>query len=349
MKDYQSHNVLPTGKLPLEMLQSLLQGWGVSDSRVIVGPRVGEDAAVIAMGDDRCLVAKSDPITFATERIGWYAVHVNANDIATRGAEPRWFLLTVLLPEGSATLALAEEIMAQVSAACTGLGIALVGGHTEVTCGLERPIVVGHMLGEVARERLVTTAGACPGDVIVLAGAIAVEGTALLARECGEQARQRGVDPATLEAARRTLDEPGISIVHAARLAVETVTVHAMHDPTEGGLAMGLHELAWAASLGLEVDGDAIPILPACARLCAAFGLNPLGLLASGALLLAVPGEEVAALGRAYDREGIVWAPIARALPDGGVVLRCQGMCQDLPRFDRDEVTRVLGSCAEER
>lgn len=333
---------LPTGKLPLEVLEDLLRLSRSQDPRVVVGARVGEDAAILDFGD-RFLVAKSDPITFASDRIGWYAVHVNANDVSTRGAAPRWMLTTLLLPEHTATLEMAKEIMGQMAAACCDLGISLVGGHTEVTYGLERALVIGHMLGEVARDQLVTTGGARVGDVVVLAGRIAVEGTALIAREFAAEAQSRGVEPEVLALARGYLDDPGISVVRPARLAVETVPVHAMHDPTEGGLATGLHELAWAAGVGLQVDGDAIPVLPVCQRLCSAFGLDPLGLIASGALLVAVAPGDLTSLGRAYSQAGIPWAVIATVRPrEHGLRLTHAGSEQTLPRFDRDEITRLL-------
>ena len=104
-------------------------------------------------------MAKTDPITFASAQIGWYAVNVNANDIACTGATPRWFLATLLLPENLTTAALVEDIFAQIDAACAQMNITVAGGHTEITAGLGRPIVVGHMLGEVTPERLVTTDG----------------------------------------------------------------------------------------------------------------------------------------------------------------------------------------------
>ena len=96
-----------------------------ASSGVVIGPRYGEDAAVIDMGE-KYLVAKTDPITFTEERIGWYAVHINANDIATLGARPRWFLATLLLPEGRATRELARRIFRDILRTCRSLGIALV-------------------------------------------------------------------------------------------------------------------------------------------------------------------------------------------------------------------------------
>ena len=182
-----SDHLLPAGKLPLPLLDKLLTRFAPSDPRIIVGPRTGEDAAVFDFGD-RYLVAKTDPITFATNEIGWYAVNVNANDVAVMGATPRWFLATVLLPAGQATAEMAERIFADISDACAALGVSLAGGHTEITHNLDRPIICGTMLGEIAKERLITTAGARPGDAVLLVKPVPIEGTALIALERGGRA-----------------------------------------------------------------------------------------------------------------------------------------------------------------
>ena len=173
----------PVGKLPPEALRKLLVRCPVPrDSRVVIGPRFGEDAAVIDVGP-KYLVAKTDPITFTAERIGWYAANINANDIATLGARPRWFLATLLLPEKAATESLARSIFNDILRACRTLGVTLVGGHTEITSGLGRPIVVGQMLGEVEKTKLIRKESQRPGDVVLLTKGVAVEGTAILARE----------------------------------------------------------------------------------------------------------------------------------------------------------------------
>src|SRR5438067_5697266 len=189
-------DALPAGKLPFDLLTQLLAPFTPRDPRVRVGARAGEDAAIIDLGE-RLLVAAADPITFATDQIGRYAVAVNANDIAVRGATPRWFLATLLLPPGT-TRTEVQANMDDLAAACRELEIDLVGGHTEVTTGIDRPIVAGAMLGEVAAELLVTTGGARPGDALLLGGALAVEGTALLAREAADALRARGVPPAMI-------------------------------------------------------------------------------------------------------------------------------------------------------
>jgi len=332
---------LPVGKLPAELLQELLRKYTRPNSRVIVGPGVGEDAAVIDFGE-RYLVAKTDPITFATDEIGWYAVNVNANDIACSGGVPKWFLVTALLPAGTADAEMAESIFAQLAEACQALDITLCGGHTEITYDLERPILVGLMLGEVEPARLVHSGGARPGDALILTKGIAIEGTALIAREKGDMLA--GEFPADfLQRCRQMLHEPGISVVREARLLRQHVDVHAMHDPTEGGLATALWELAAAAGVGLRVYRDAIPILPETQALCQRFGLDPLGLIASGALLATVPAGQAEEAVRLLAEAGIAARCIGEVLPAGeGVWLRDAGGDQPLPRFARDEFARLV-------
>ncbi len=344
-------NPFPLGKLPTDVLARLLSRIAPTDPRVIVGPGIGLDAAVIDMGD-KLLVVKSDPVTFATDSIGWYAVQVNANDIATTGATPRWLLATVLLPASRADEALAQGILDQIYHACTGIGVSLVGGHTEITYNLDRPIVVGTMLGEVTRERLVTPLGARPGDALLLTKGIAVEGTALIARERDLRGfwrtegspKSEGLDQ-LLERCRNFLVEPGISVVRDAAVAVSAGRVHAMHDPTEGGLATGLHEMAQAAGVGMMIEAEAVPVYPETSELCRATGLDPWGLIASGALLLAVDSSDVENIVRALDAESIRVAVIGQVTEAAsGVTLRVQqpqGVV-DLPRFARDEIARLF-------
>jgi hydrogenase maturation factor len=333
---------LPTGKLPADLLQAVLDKHARHDPRVFVGPRVGEDAAVIDMGD-RYLVATADPITFATDEAGWYALHVNANDLAVRGARPLWFLATVLLPEGKTSEARVETLFEELAAACAELGVALVGGHTEVTAGLPRVIVSGCMLGEVAKDRLVTTGGARVGDTLLLTKGAPLEGAAILARECGDEARRRGVPADVIERARGLLRRPGISVVPEARLACAAASVHAMHDPTEGGVATACWEMAQAAGVGLRVDRERIPVLSEGRVLCEAFGLDPLGAIASGSLLLAVDAGEAAAVVAACRGAGIDCTAIGRVTPASeGVTLTSGGVARPMPCFVQDEITKVF-------
>ena len=337
-----STSPIPVGKLPARLLQGLLERYGTSDPRVVVGPRVGEDATIIEMGD-RCLVAKTDPITFATDEIGYYAVHVNANDVACCGATPRWFLATLLLPEHETTPELVDGIFEQIAQACRPLGVSLCGGHTEITYGLDRPVVVGQMLGEVARDGYVTTSGARVGDALVLTKGIAVEGTAIIARE--RQDELRGVvSEAELRRCADFLHVPGISVVRDAEIAIRSGGVHALHDPTEGGVATGLWELAQAAKVGLVVDEARLPLLPECETLCRQFGLDPLGLIGSGSLLIAAGKDRADAIVERLESEGIAAAEIGEVVPaeEGCRMRSADGRLRPLPSFARDEITRLF-------
>ena len=329
------------GKFHPDLLERLLAKNLINDPQVLLGPKVGEDAAVIDVGD-RLLVAKCDPITFATDLIGWYAVQVNANDVACTGGTPRWFLATILVPERFSE-AEAEGVFDQVLEACTALGVALVGGHSEVTYGIQRPIILGAMLGDVTRDRLISSGGAQDGDSIVVTKGIAIEGMALLARERAGALRQAGVDAETIETAGAMITNPGISVVNDARIACVTVRVHSLHDVTEGGLATGLAEVARASGLGLAVEEGSVPVLPACESICQALDLDPLGLLASGALLITLPPPDVPALLAALEREGIDgWEIGLMTAPEEGLIMIGRQGEVPLPEFPRDELARYF-------
>lgn len=334
------------GKLPPGLLKDLLDAIPVNDPDVIVGPRFGEDAAVLDVGD-RYLIAKSDPITFTAHRIGWYALQINANDVATMGARPRWFLGTLLLPP-SCSESDVQQIFVDIKQACQSLGVTLVGGHTEVTDGVERPILAGTLLGEVAKERLVVNANARPGDIILLTQGIAIEGTAILGQDASEDLANCGVTEATIGSAQALLNKPGISVVPAAEALCRAVRPRAMHDPTEGGLATALTELADGAGCGLTIDLDTVPFLPETAAVCEALGLDPLGLLASGSLLAVVSPSDVLPALAALKDAGIAAAAIGRLKEsEQGMRMLVDGDWHELPSFPRDELARFFAEGTE--
>ncbi len=327
------------GKLPPGILERMLAIIPIEDERVRVGPRLGEDAAAIAF-DDAYLVVKTDPITFATEHIGWYAVHINANDVAVMGARPRWFLAAVLLPERQTDADLVERIFQDMVSACRELGITLCGGHTEITYGLDRPVVVGHMLGEVPRERLVQKRMEV-GDRILLTKGVAIEGTAILARE--KALELSGCEATLLARARRFLFDPGISVVREALRAVAVARVHAMHDPTEGGVIGGLCELAAAGGMGMHIWRDRIRILPETEIFCRHLGLDPLRLIASGALLIVAPPDQCPAIIEALRQEGIEATEIGEVKERSyGLKMEVDGELVEIAFPERDEIARIF-------
>jgi hydrogenase maturation factor len=333
---------LPAGKLPGELLSRLLAKIHRDDPRVIVGPGVGEDAAFVDFGDT-LLVAKTDPVTFATDLIGWYTVQVNANDIACCGAVPKWFLATALFPV-STTPDEVERVFDQLSEACDALGVTMIGGHCEMTLDLPRPIISGTMLGEVTKGDEVMTAGARPGDRVILTKGIAIEGTSLLAREMRPQLESAGVAADVIDRAANYLYEPGISVVPEARAAHATGNVTSMHDPTEGGLATALAEVATASGTGVAINKDAVLVMPEAAELCAALNVDPWGLISSGALLITAGPEEAPKVIDAVTEAGIPAVDIGEIRPpEDGLSLLTKGINKPLPTFDRDELARVLG------
>ncbi len=332
---------LAVGKLPIRTLERLLKRNKIEDPRVIVGPGIGEDAAVIDTGNERYLIAKTDPITFTADQIGWYAVHINANDIVTKGARPLWYLATLLLPEDLTTEDVAEKIFQDTVMACKSIGVSLIGGHTEITGGLSRPIVVGQMLGEVEKHRLVRTNRARLGDAIILTKGIAIEGTAVIARERRDDLVQV-LDEPTLKRCRNFMYDPGLSVIKEALVASKDASVHAMHDPTEGGLATALHEVAWAAGVGLRVQADAIPVFPETQALCNHYRLNPMGLIASGALLIVLQANAADDVLTRLRSQGVAATVIGEVTDKReGIKLVTADGVGDLPLYEQDEITRI--------
>jgi hydrogenase expression/formation protein HypE len=328
------------GKLSPEFLEALIERYGGRDPQVILGPGIGRDAAVISLGDV-FLVAKSDPVTFASQEIGWYAVHINANDLACLGAAPRWFLATLLLPERKTEKRLVEAVFSQIHEACSELGAVLCGGHTEITLGLDRPVVAGTMLGQVGLSGLVRPDGARPGNGLLLTKGVAIEGTSVLARE--HEGLKARLDQEELERCAELLHRPGISVVKEAMAACRAGGVCAMHDPTEGGIATALREMAHAAGVGLLVRKEAIAVRRETRKVCEVLGLDPMGLLASGALLLAVESSRADGVRRAILAEGVEVFDIGEVTEKtAGILWVEKGQTMPIPRFDRDEVARAL-------
>ena len=331
-------STLRLGKLPPAVLERLVRWSGAPDPRVLVGPGCGVDAAVVRVGR-RGLVLKSDPVTFTVVHLGWHVVQVNANDIAVMGARPRWFQPTILLPPGTR----GEQVMAivrEIHAASRALGIAVTGGHTEVTDGVTRPIVAGDMQGLLVGRRAITAGGARSGDVVLLTKVAGVEGTAILAQDRAHELR-RAMPAAWLRRARGFRHRPGISVVTDALIAARH-GASAMHDPTEGGVRAALHELAHASHVRLRIDVDRVPIRPETDRLCRHFGIDALGLIGSGALLVTVAASRAARLLHAWQRAGIAGHVIGRVQRGRGVDARRGGRSVPFPWVAQDEIVRAL-------
>jgi len=331
---------LPPGKIPVDILTEVVfKNLGVERQEVTVGPSAGIDGAVLDLAD-KSLVVSMDPITGAVERIGWLAVNVNANDVATFGVEPAFLFSCIMLPE-NAERKLVDAISAQMNAAAKDLGIAIVGGHCESTPGLINPIVVGCMMGLTEKGRYVTAGGATSGDKLILTKSAGIEGTAILATD-RERALKKTMSNTMLQAAKNFYSQ--ISVVKDALTACKTGGVHAMHDPTEGGVAGGIHEMASASNLGVKVFKEKIMVESETAKICRYFGVDPLQLIGSGALLIAVEPEKTSEIIENLRKEKIYAAEIGEfgSNVNKRLLVKKDDSVQDLPRPLSDHLWLAL-------
>jgi hydrogenase expression/formation protein HypE len=326
---------LAEGKLPTELLERLLRHTSRSPL-LAVGAQPGEDAAV-APGAGT-LVITADPITFTAERIGAYTVAVNANDIVAMGGTPVYLTTTILLAPGATEDAL-EEIFADIADACGKAGILWVGGHTEVTPVVRRTLVCGQAVGFLTGAPL-STGGARAGDRLCMTKWVGLEGTTIIARRKPDEAR-RVLGKQAFDDVVGWLDTPGISIVEEGR-ALQGLALSSGHDPTEGGVAMGIQEICRRSGTGCLIHSDSLPIRDETRRLCGHFGVEPLGLLSSGVFLFTAEQAVAELAGAKLAARGIPCAVIGEVLPAGeGLWLESGGRRLPLAWSEQDEIVKI--------
>ena len=298
------------GKLPPELLlQGVIRYAGAVRSDVAVGAGLGEDAAMIRWADSPYLVAASDPVVGATAGAGRLLVHINANDVACKGADPSWLIVTLIVPADDGLPAI-ERIMSEVHETCSELGIAVVGGHTELTDRYDRPVVVGTMLGP--SRHLLNADRIEKEDLLLVTGHAGLEGMSILAHDRPDLLSC--LNAAELETVRSWQSD--LSVVRAARLLRDHSRY--MHDPTEGGLEGALLEIRNACGLGIALDLDAIPVSLLTRRAASAIGFDPLHLISSGMLIAVVPPDEAEKASERLVREGIDSKIIGRFMEPRG-------------------------------
>ena len=331
---------LPPGKIPIDILKKIVfKNLGAERGEVVLGPTAGVDGAVLDVGNKNAIVSM-DPITGAVERIGWEAININANDIATFGVEPAFFFSCLLLPE-DADSKIVETISTQMHLAAKDLGIAIVGGHCESTPGLANPIVVGCIMGLTEKGKYVTAAGAKTGDKLILTKSAGIEGTAILASD-REAQLGKIFNLEILESAKGFYKQ--ISVVKDALTAYRAGGVHAMHDPTEGGIFNGIHEMADAASLGVRIFGEKITVEPETAKICRFYEIDPLQLISSGALLIAADPQAADKIVDALSQEHIYADVIGEfnSNPNKRILMHSDDSAEMLPRPTSDHLWLAL-------
>jgi hydrogenase maturation factor/phosphoglycolate phosphatase-like HAD superfamily hydrolase len=331
---------LPAGKLPNDLLGDFLNQFQIADPTVLIHPGVGEDIAAVDIESQEVLVLKSDPITFATDAIGQYAVLVNANDIATSGANPKWFLTTLFFPCGT-TASQIRYVVDELKVFCQRWRITLCGGHTEITEAVVRPIIAGMMAGTVSRRNLIDKRNIEKGDRVLFTKRVAVEGTAIIAREFGERLRKTGMAAKEIDRCSRFLDN--ISVITEAKIAAATLETSAMHDVTEGGLATALEEMSIAGRHKIKIDLGKIPVFPETRKICNSLDIDPLGLIGSGSLLICCRKAGYKKLMADVRDAGIEIACIGEVMARGqGINAYKKNRPVSWPAFEVDEITKLF-------
>jgi hydrogenase expression/formation protein HypE len=331
-----SSGMLGEGKLSQERLEKLLNLTARPNPDILVGAEVGEDAAVVR-GSKR-LILTADPITFTEENIGFYTVAVNSNDIVAMGGKPMYLITTILLPLGTEEGRL-QTIFEELNEASRTSGIGWVGGHTEVTSAVNRIVISAQAIGFL-RGKPTRTSDAHPGEVLVMSKWAALEATTLIAREKPDISRKLLGDQGHREVL-SWLYEPGISILKEGEI-LDGLGLAAAHDPTEGGIATGVHEIADRSGVGIRLYRERISLRTETEILCSHFGLDPLGALSSGVFLFTTgPGQAQKAC-RLLENGGVPAAIIGEITDRRGVVELVDGEARrPLPIFTRDEIIKL--------
>ena len=270
------------GKVPENVLKrSILKKTGSKRSEVLIGAGVGEDCACVKLGDAEVMVLSSDPVTSTTEDAGLYAVNVAVNDLAASGATPIGILVTALLPINTEEEDI-KAIMKDLDESCKALNIQIMGGHTEITAAVTKPVLSLTAVGKVREDAFISTAGAKPGNDVVITKWIGLEGTSILAK--AKEAELLKKFPPKLIYDSKNFDK-FLSVAPEAAPAVKS-GVTAMHDVTEGGVFGALWELAESSGVGLLIDLRKIPVKQETVEICNFFDINPYELMSGGSMLM---------------------------------------------------------------
>ncbi len=326
---------LPLGKVPLDILQKHIIGFqGHPSTDLLVGPNIGMDFAVIDF-NGKYLIVSSDPVTGVQEDIGWYAVNVSANDVATSGAKPRFMNSVILLPENS-DISIVKDVVKQIDSAAKKINMTIVGGHTEITPNLNQIIVTTTAFG--ITDTYVTPANAKEGDIILMTKTAGIEGTSILARTFKDKLKT--INQKTLKKASEMINQ--ISIVEEAEILFNTRKVHAMHDPTEGGIIGGIYEMALASCIGFKLKEEKISVAEETNAICKSLKVDPTKLMGSGCLLAAVKPDEIESVINELEKNGLKSTAIGKFGGKKREVVKVDGTIEEIKPVVIDEIWRLL-------
>jgi Hydrogenase maturation factor len=313
--------MLKTGKLDSKLLEDIVfNNIKYKRPEVITRPGIGEDCAVVDFGAYECVLS-TDPITGAVGEIGKLAVHISCNDIASNGIEPLGIMLAVMLPEGT-TEEQIEEMMKQAGQASEELGVEIIGGHTEITPAVNKPIIVSTAIGRAAKWSSQQAENMKPGDYILMTKQAGLEGTGIIAGDYREIISEF-LTPEEIEDAIKMLEQ--VSVVKEGVIAGKIGTA-GMHDITEGGVLGAVWEMCEIAKTGAEIWIDKVPVAEITRKICDRFDIDYLRLISSGSMIIMVHPEKKELL--------------EKELTDAGVPVSCIGKITDR----KDGVCMMVGN-----
>ncbi len=323
------------GKVPENILKrAVFKQLHHRREEVLLRPGVGEDCSVVGAAEDEVFVFSVDPITAAGKGAGTFAVHITANDLASSGAEPIGLMSSILLPPRTREKKL-RELMQEMELACKELNIEILGGHTEVSDAVNRPVITVTGVGKAKKGAFLSTAGLRPGDELVMTKWAGLEGTAIIAAERKEKLLET-LPGELVDTAASFLQY--LSVVPEAAIAAASGAT-AMHDVTEGGIFGALWEMGAASGVGISAELLKIPIRQETIEVCEVFDINPYRMMSSGSLLIGCPNGNF--MVRELEKEGIPAAVIGRATETNDRVIENTNETRFLEPAGSDELYKI--------
>ncbi|WGI16744.1 AIR synthase family protein [Methanonatronarchaeum sp. AMET-Sl] len=322
------------GKLGSDLLErNVMPFLGLERDEVVVHSGVGEDSAVLRMGEG-VQVLSTDPITGADEGIGRLAVHIACNDIAASGAEPVGLLVTILFPK-SIEEGDVEGLMEEISSTAKEVGVEIIGGHTEVTDAVNKTVISSTAIGKASDDGYLTSSGAEVGDKVVMTKTAGLEGTAIIVSDYIDLVNGF-LDREEIQTARNMINN--ISVIKEG-LTASKHGASASHDVTEGGVKTAAFELAHASNKGIKLIKEDIPIAGVTEKVCNKLNLDPLGLMSSGTLLMTTPNPKH--LINELKKQGVLATEIGQIEKKGYKILE-NGVEKELNPYRRDELYKLI-------
>lgn len=303
MKPYEE-----VGKLPNDELDELILS-KIKNRRpeVVGGSSIGEDTAVLDLEGDYAVLS-SDPITGAADHLGTLAIHISVNDVSTKSADAVGVLLTLLLPVNT-TSGEIEKIMSDAQRAAEEVGLDIVGGHTEITDAVTKPVMVSTVIGRVNKSLMPDAGAIRPGYVVAMTKYAGLEGTAILCSDFGDKLKEIGEE--ILSEGRELVHH--LSVQCEGRIAAN-YRIGYMHDVTEGGIEGALWETSQAIGKGIEINKKDIPLHIATKKIAERLEINPYRLISSGSMIIVLDERDVEDMKRELEKENILFTVIGRVV-----------------------------------